>query len=193
MKARTLPNYPSLRLPAMLLVFTLLGSTVTPAQKNSAAPGASKENAPAYPLKVNASGRYLVDRNNRPFLIVGDSPQGLMSRLTEEEADSYFADRQAHGFNTVGWMDALCAGHDFPDNTDAGTVDGIRPFSGYVSGGTDHTFYDLTKPNEAYFTRLDHIVTLAANHDILVFIDPMDTNGWLPTLHLSYAPWRARV
>jgi len=183
MKARTLLNYPSLRLPAMLLAFTLLGSTVTSAQKNSAAPGASKANAPAYPLKASSSGRYLVDLNNKPFLIVGDSPQGLLSRLTEEEADSYFADRQAHGFNTVGWMDALCAGHDFPDNTDAVTVDGIRPFSGYVSGGTDYTYYDLTKPNEAYFSRLDHIVTLAASHDILVFIDPMDTNGWLPTLH----------
>jgi len=183
MKARTFLNYPSLRLLTMLLAFTLLGSTVTSAQKDSAAPGASKANAPAYPLKGSSSGRYLVDLNNKPFLIVGDSPQGLLSRLTEEEADSYFADRQAHGFNTVGWMDALCAGHDFPDNTDAVTVDGIRPFSGYVSGGMDYTYYDLTKPNEAYFSRIDHIVTLAASHDILVFIDPMDTNGWLPTLH----------
>ena len=30
----------------------------------------------------------------------------------------------------------------------------IRPFTGYVPGGTDYTHYDLTKPNEACFTRL---------------------------------------
>ena len=62
------------------------------------------------------------------------------------------------------------------------TPDGIRPFTGYVSGGTDYTHYDLTKPNEAYFTRLDHIVTLAAKHGIWVFIDPIETIGWLVTL-----------
>ncbi len=117
-----------------------------------------------------------------PFLMVGDSPQGLMSQLTEEEADSYFADRQAHGFNAMGWIDVTCAGHDFPDNEDSHTVDGILPFTGYVSGATDYEHYNLCKPSEAYFTRLDHIVMSAERHGILVFLDPMETNGWLPTL-----------
>ena len=135
-----------------------------------------------YPLKVSANGRYLVDQNNAPFLIVGDTPQGLMSHLSEAQADYYFADRQAHGFNTAGWIDVACAGHDYPTNTSGATVDGIRPFTGFVSGGTDYTHYDLTKPNEAYFTRLDHIITLAAKHGILAFIDPIETIGWLETL-----------
>jgi len=135
-----------------------------------------------YPLKVSANRRYLVDQNNTPFLIVGDSPQGLMSHLSEAQTNHYFADRQAHGFNTVGWIDAACAGNDYPTNTTGATVDGIRPFTGFVSGGTDYAHYDLTKPNEAYFNRLDHIITLAAKHGILAFIDPIETIGWLVTL-----------
>lgn len=137
---------------------------------------------PAYPVKLSANHRYLVDRNNKPFLIVGDSPQGMISRLTPAEADAYFADRQAHGFNTAGWIDVVCAPPDFPYNPDATTIDGIRPFTGYVAGGHDQHHYDLSKPNEAYFHRLDTIIQLAAKHGILVFIDPLETKAWLPTL-----------
>jgi Protein of unknown function (DUF4038)/Putative collagen-binding domain of a collagenase len=105
-----------------------------------------------------------------------------MSQLTKAQVDSYFADRRAHGFNTMGWIDVLCAGHDFPDNKDSSTVDGIRPFNGYVSGGKDYEHYDLGNPNDAYFTRLDQVVALAAKNEIFVFLDPAETNGWLPTL-----------
>ena len=38
--------------------------------------------SPAYPLKVGPTRRYLVDRNDRPFLIVGDSPQALIAKLS---------------------------------------------------------------------------------------------------------------
>ena len=47
----------------------------------------------AYPLKVSANGRYLVDQNDHPFLITGDSPQALTVNLSEAEADAFFADR----------------------------------------------------------------------------------------------------
>lgn len=143
---------------------------------------AQAEDLPAYPLKLSVNHRYLVDQNNKPFLMVGDTPQGLMGRLNEEETEKYFADRQAHGFNTAGWVDAVCAGHDFPDIAVGATYDGILPFTGFVSSGTDYKHYDLLKPNEAYFTRLDHVIEIAAKHGILVFIDPMETIGWLDTL-----------
>jgi hypothetical protein len=148
----------------------------------SAAPQDSNVAVPTYPLKLSPNHRYLISENNLPFLIVGDSPQGLLARLTEEEADRYFADRALHGFNTLGWIDVLCAGRDFPDNINAATVDGILPFLGYIPGGTDYTHYDLRKPSEAYFTRLDHIVALAAKHRLFVFLAPAETNGWIPTL-----------
>ena len=136
----------------------------------------------AYPLKLSENHRYLVDQNGKPFLIVGDTPQGLMGRLTEQNAEFYFADREAHGFNALGWVDAMCAGNDYPTNKDALTPDGIKPFNVYVAGGTDFRHYDLSKPNEAYFTRLDHIIQLAAKHHLLIFIDPIETIGWLPAL-----------
>lgn len=157
-------------------VGALLTAVVLAAGVDSAAAQAS------YPLKLSENHRYLVDQNGKPFLIVGDTPQGLMGRLSEQDVEYYFADREAHGFNALGWIDVMCAGNDYPTNKDAVTPDGIKPFTGYVAGGTDFTHYDLSKPNEAYFVRLDHIVQLAEKHHLLIFIDPIETIGWLPAL-----------
>ena len=165
------------------LLVASLAVALQAAARDEAKPGMGKDlHAAAYPLKVSSNHRYLVDQLGRPFLIVGDTPQGLMGRLTEKDAEYYFADREAHGFNTLGWVDVECAGNDYKTNTDATTPDGIRPFTGYVEGGTDYTHYDLGKPNEAYFVRLDHIVQLAAKHHLAVFLNPMETIGWLATL-----------
>ncbi len=59
--------------------------------------------------------------------------------MNEKEIDDFFADRQAHGFNTMGWVDVLCGGRDFITNIYATTPDGIRPFTGFLPGGTDHS------------------------------------------------------
>ena len=101
-----------------------------------------------YPLKVSANGRYLVDQNNAPFLLTGDSPQALIVNLSEAEAESFFADRQAGGFNLV-WINLLCATYT-GGRADASTSDGIIPFT---------TAGDLSTPNENYFARVDHIPT----------------------------------
>jgi Protein of unknown function (DUF4038)/Putative collagen-binding domain of a collagenase len=184
MKTNTFHN-PRLKLCAMLMVLSVLIACQPPKTQVSEAspelPKASNATSPVYPLKVSANHRYLVDQNNTPFLIVGDTPQGLIYRLSEKEADGYFADRQAHGFNTMGWIDVACAGRDYPSNTHAETPDGLRPFA-MLPGGNDYTHSDLSKPDEAYFTRLDHIVESAARHGIFVFIDPVETAGWLPPL-----------
>src|SRR5579872_5638140 len=79
------------RIAMFLLSSALLG---VPAQTAAA--------QAAYPLKLSENHRYLVDQNGKPFLMVGDTPQGLMGRLTEQDAEYYFADREAHGFNTLG-------------------------------------------------------------------------------------------
>ena len=34
----------------------------------------TRPRTPVYPLKASANNRYLVDQNNVPFMIVGDSP-----------------------------------------------------------------------------------------------------------------------
>lgn len=125
----------------------------------------------AYPLRVSADRRYLVDRNGTPFLMVGDSPQALIANLSESEADSYFADREAHGFNAV-WINLLCATYT-GGRADASTYDGIVPFT---------TPDDLSTPNPLYFARVDDMLDLAARHGLVVLLDPAETGSFLSVL-----------
>src|SRR5438046_7889403 len=83
--------------------------------------------APVYPLKRSTNGRYLVDQNNAPYLILGDSPQALIVNLTTNEAAAFFADRAALGFNTL-WVNLLCANYT-GGRTNGSTIDGILPFT----------------------------------------------------------------
>lgn len=174
-----------------LAVLVLLGSAWAKIQVNAAPDTSSSASFPTYPLKVSANGRYLVDQNNIPFLIAGDVPQALTVMISTGDAARYFEDRTAHGFNSV-WINVLCAGPYFPDcPTDGSTYDGIRPFTGYVPGGTDTAHYDLTKPNEAFFARVDQMLAVAAEHNMLVFLDPIEAGQWLYTLR-NNGPARAR-
>ena len=66
--------------------------------------------AAVYPLKVSANNRYLVDQKNAPFLIMGDCPQSLTVNLSLAQTDSYFSNRQAHGFNTM-WANLVCTSY----------------------------------------------------------------------------------
>jgi hypothetical protein len=127
--------------------------------------------AAAYPVKVGPTGRYLVDQNGRPFLMAGDAPQSLIVNLSETDADFYFADRQAHGFNTV-WINLLCDTYT-GGRSDGTTYDGIGPFT---------TAGDLSTPNEAYFARVDDMIRLAAKYGLMVMLDPAETGGWLGVL-----------
>jgi len=149
-------------------------------------------NQPAYPLSVSANRRYIVDAKGVPFLIVGDTQQGLMGNVSESEAELYFADREAHGFNTLNWVNAECAGSQQGWDAFSRTPDGIRPFTEFFPGGADYESYDLSKPNEEYFVRLDHLIQLATKHHLFVFINPMDTIPWLATL-LKNGPKAAYV
>jgi len=137
--------------------------------------------APIPTVKKSANGRYLVDSNKVPFLIAGDSPQSLIVNITTNDADMYFANRQSHAFNSV-WIDVLCTTYT-SGNADGSTYDGILPFTGYLRGGAnDLAHYDLTKPNEAYFARVDQMLELANKHGLVVFLDPIETGGWTTTV-----------
>jgi hypothetical protein len=132
---------------------------------------------PAYPLKVSANGRYLMDQSNAPVLLVGDSPQALIVNLTTNEAAMFFADRAAFGFNTL-WINLLCSNYT-GGRTNASTIDGIIPFTAKISGTVS---YDLTTPNPLYFTHVDQILRLAARHGIQVLLDPCETGSFLSVM-----------
>jgi Protein of unknown function (DUF4038) len=81
----------------------------------------------AYPLRVSSNGRYLVDQQNAPFLVAGDSPQSIIGNLSLADAEFYFADRQANGFNAA-WVNLLCSSYTYC-NSDGTTKDGLQPFT----------------------------------------------------------------
>jgi hypothetical protein len=124
--------------------------------------------APVYPLHASSNGRYLVDQNGRPFLIAGDAPQALIVNLSVSDAEAYFKDRQAHAFNSV-WINLLCDTYT-AGRSDGSTYDGILPFA----SGTD-----FSMPNDKYFLRADAMLKLAAKYGLNVFLDPIETGGWL--------------
>jgi hypothetical protein len=134
-------------------------------------PATSTIGVPLYPLQRSKDGRRLVDQRGAPFLIVGDSPQALIANLSEAQAASYLATRQAQGFNTL-WVNLLCDKYT-GCRSDGSTYDGILPF---VTPG------DLSTPNPAYFQRADDMIRLAALHRMVVFLDPIETGGWLDVL-----------
>ena len=136
---------------------------------------------PVYPVKVSGNGRYLVDQNNVPYLLTGDSTQNLTTQLSLADAEMFFADRQAHGFNS-DWVNLLTAGPAMAGRNDGSTFDGIRPFTHHVLGGTDWNDYDLTAPDEVFFVRVDQMIRLAARYKIQIILDPAETISWRLTL-----------
>jgi hypothetical protein len=121
---------------------------------------------PVYPLKASANNRYLVDQNNTPFLMVGDSPQQLTTNLSQKEATAFMANRRSYGINTL-WINLLCI------CKEAKTFDGIVPF--LVPG-------DIATPNPAYLQRVDDMLRIAADHGMVVLLDPIETISWLDIL-----------
>jgi hypothetical protein len=136
---------------------------------------------PLYPVKESANGRYLTDNSGSPYLMAGDAPQSLIVNLSEADADAYFADRAGLAFNSV-WINLLCNTYT-AGRADGTTYDGIAPFN---------TPGDLSTPNEAYFSRADHMIVLAAKYGLNVLLDPAETGGWLSTL-VSNGPTKARA
>lgn len=158
--------------PAVLLFFpwaVVLTSCAGPTR-------ASQASLLRFPLKASPNGRFLVTQDNAPFLLIGDSPQSLLTNLSEPEMATYFADREAHGFNAA--MVMILCDTSVGGNPQGTTFDGIRPF---LSGGSPAD-YDLSAPNPAYFARADRMLSLAARQSTVVLLDPLETIGWLKTL-----------
>ncbi len=111
-----------------------------------------------YPLKVGPTGRYLVDQTGKPFLMVGDAAWSLIAQLSDQDADTYLANRQQLGFSLVlaNLLEHLWATHAPND------IYNIPPFTGKV----------FTTPNEAYFAHADYIIQSAAQKGLVVLLDP---------------------
>ncbi|MFC0542289.1 apiosidase-like domain-containing protein [Kutzneria chonburiensis] len=125
----------------------------------------------AWPTSVSANGRYLLDQVGRPYLISGDSPQGLFVTMSQEQAEDYFADRRAGGFNAL-WINSLVP-PDQGGHPDDATYDGITPFT---------KVGDLSTPNPAYWDRVEHMVAAARDEGLTIWLTPVETCGHLQLL-----------
>jgi hypothetical protein len=171
-------------LPLLVMALCLCAAVQNALAQSSSATGientptnagviASSE-SPAYPLKASANNRYLVDQNNVPFLLVGDSPQALIGNLSQMEAAFFMENRRRHGINAL-WINLLCNGGT-GCNADGTTFDGVAPFT---------TGNDLSTPNPAYFDRADSMINLAAANGMVVLLNPIETIGWLTALRAN--------
>jgi len=156
---------------SLLALLFVVDTPRGPAAVQHGSTGAAAQRAFVFPLKVSRNRRYLVDQRGKPFLIVGDSPQALIGDLSLKDAGEYLADREKAGYNAI-WVNLLCTTYTGCSG-DGATYDGIKPFR---SGG------DLSTPNPAYFKRADAMIRLAGRHHIVVFLDPIETGGWLGVL-----------
>lgn len=127
-----------------------------------------------FPLAVSGNGRYLVQANSQPFLMVGDSPQSVIGNLTRAQADAYFTDRVSEGFNTV-WINLLCADYT-ACNANGKSLDGsgTAPFT----SGTSPSNYNIADPSSTYFAAAHQIVADAQADGLEVVLDPAETGGW---------------
>lgn len=135
------------------------------AVKTSGAPAAIP---PSAYLTVSANGRYIVGTDGQPFLIISDSPQGMMVDLSLADMETFIASRASSGFNMI--QVHLIAGTTFGGRADKTTFDGIAPFT---SAG------DIATPNSAYFARVDSMIALAASYNMIVMLtaaEKIDSN-----------------
>ena len=152
------------------------GTYVSPRQVAPTLSVSSDPSGPAFPLTMGPNNRYFVDQNGVPFLVNGDLPQALLVNLSSSDMDLYMANRKSQGFNTI-IVDVLADTYT-GGNTNGTTYDGIAPFT----SGSSPSNYDLSTPNPTYFARLDALVSMATAYGFLVFLDPIETGGWLQTL-----------
>jgi Protein of unknown function (DUF4038)/Putative collagen-binding domain of a collagenase len=155
--------------PALLATVVALACCLQPVSLVAATPY-------QLPLKASSNNRYLVDQNGTPFLIMGDSPQSMVVNLGASDMQSYMADRERLGFNSI-LADVLSTSYT-GGSSNGTTYDGVAPFT----TGSSPSDYDLATPNSTYFSRVDSMVNLAAAYHLVVFLDPIETGGWLGTL-----------
>ena len=98
----------------------------------------------------------------------------MIGNLGVSDAAAFIANRKTAGFNSL-LVDLLCVKYT-GCRDDGTTIDGIKPFT---------TPGDLATPNPKYFARADEIVRLAERSGVVLFLDPIETGGWLGVLRAN--------
>jgi hypothetical protein len=139
--------------------FTLTCTGTGGTGSSSASVSTTSQSGPvAFPLSISSNNRYLVDANNQPFLIHGDTAWSLIADLTREDADIYLQDRAARGFNTL--LINLIE-HKFSSDP---------PRNAY--GDAPFLNNNIATPNTAYFAHADYVLGRARDLGFAVLLVP---------------------
>jgi len=116
--------------------------------------------------------------------MVGDSAHHIVNVLVASNWPTYFASRQALGFNTVNIFS--CSHGNCPST--GATADGQLDFTGTIPGtcnGTPRSDYDLGTPNPNYWVELDNFINMAASYGLVVLFDPLTTADYMNDMRAS--------
>ena len=125
----------------------------------------------AFPIKLSSNKRYLVDANNKPWLMVADAAHHLMPVIgsTTSSIQQYINSRVAQGFNTIN-VYGMCAGSAGSTCPASGAAqNGQLPFT----SGSSSTDYDISKPNPNYWSQVDNVINLANQAGLVVLFEPV--------------------
>jgi hypothetical protein len=118
-----------------------------------------RSDQPRLPLKVSGPCRFLVDQDNYPFLVVGDTAWSLIVQPAESDIERYLEDRQKRGFNSII---VNLIEHKFCDHPPK-TRSGLAPFN---------TPGDFSTPNNDYFDFAAKVIEKANQRGIVVWLAP---------------------
>jgi hypothetical protein len=111
------------------------------------------------PIKISENGHYFICKNGKPFYWQGDTEWELFRYFTASEAKALLSERKKQGFNVIQVM----VNGVFPE---WGTAMGMKPWDGLYAWKNNNP---LT-PDERYFQRMDSVVAIADQLDILLVI-----------------------
>jgi hypothetical protein len=133
-------------------------------QPSAAGPAESQPSAAggvAFPLRVSANRRHLVDRAGKPFLINQASSWSLIQALSREDAAAYLDALAAREFNTVL---VSVISYDKRHAGDPPRWQGIEPL---------RERWDFSTFDERYFEHADDVIRMARERGMLVLLVPV--------------------
>jgi hypothetical protein len=119
----------------------------------------SAQSSKSTALKISENGHYFLDSNDKPFFWQGDTEWELFRYLTTAEAKALLIERKKQGFNVIQVM----VNGVFPE---WGVMTGMKAWEGTKAWKND----DPLTPDENYFNKVDSIIAIADQLDILLVI-----------------------
>ena len=149
---------------------------------------------PAFPLKLSANHRYLVDQNDTPFPIMGRAAWFVAS-LSIADYQTFVDDTVSRGYNAT----ELSVINHHPDgNNPPFNGQGEAPFLNRLDGSSwngalSGSAPDFTTPNEAYWSFVDGFLAYCESKGVLVFMFPAyvgyqgGVQGWMQEMVVNGA------